>query len=73
MNTFHLVPEGNRWKLTGAPGETIEIFATKEAAVRACAAFMKDRVGSLRIHRADGTLEEERTYPRSEDPAKSPG
>lgn len=36
-----------------------------------------DRVGngegSVRIHTASGGMEEERTYPRSKDPRKSPG
>jgi hypothetical protein len=28
---------------------------------------------SVRIHRADGQFQEERTYPRSADPPRSPG
>lgn len=29
--------------------------------------------GTVRIHNEDGEFEEERTYPRSADPTKSPG
>jgi hypothetical protein len=29
--------------------------------------------GTVRIHREDGQLEEERTFPRSKDPRQSPG
>jgi hypothetical protein len=49
--------------------------ATKVEAVRAAAA--KARSGkeptSVRIHKADGKLQEERTYPRKADPKQSKG
>jgi hypothetical protein len=36
---------------------------------------LKDAVGegTVRIHKEDGKIQEERTYPRSEDPKGSPG
>ncbi len=33
----------------------------------------KHQPSSLRIHKVDGRFQEERTYPRSSDPAKSKG
>ena len=48
-------------------------FATKQRALDRSIEIVSEVTGSLKIHRADGTIEEERTYPRSADPAKSPG
>ena len=49
--------------------------ATKaEAIKRTAAAAKKDsQPVSVRIHKADGRLQEERTYPRSADPRRSKG
>ncbi len=49
--------------------------ATKaEAIKRVAAAAKKDsQPVSVRIHKGDGTFQEERTYPRSADPRKSKG
>ena len=74
MDTYHLTPDGDRWQLTGeGQDRTIATFGTKEDALRRCAQLVGGRTGSLKIHKADGTIEEERTYPRSADPASSPG
>ncbi|MHC8361662.1 hypothetical protein ACYZUA_15410 [Pseudomonas sp. LS2P72] len=35
--------------------------------------FLQDKTASLKIHRENGTIQEERTYPRSADPRKSKG
>ena len=34
---------------------------------------MKKNGGSLKIHKQDGTIQEERTYPKSDDPKNTPG
>jgi hypothetical protein len=49
--------------------------ATKaEAIKRTAAAAKKDsQPVSVKIHKADGTFQEERTYPRSADPRRSKG
>ena len=74
MDNYHLTPNGSQWTLTGeGQDRTIATFETKAEAVRRCSEIIAERNGSLKIHRADGTIEEERTYPRSADPAKSPG
>ena len=48
---------------------------TKAEAVRKTAAVAKkgSRPVSARIHKADGKLQEERTYPRGADPRRSKG
>lgn len=37
------------------------------------ATFFEGKTASVKIHKADGTLEEERTYPRSADPRRTKG
>jgi hypothetical protein len=66
------------WELkTG--GKTVSWFATKEAALEPGSLLQQtlDRIssgeGTVRIHTEIGGIEEERTYPRSKDPRKSPG
>ena len=74
MKNYHLSPDGDAWKLTSEDGTvTVQNFDTKEEAVASCAAFMQERTGSLKIHRADGSFEEERTYPRAADPVETKG
>ena len=72
-NNYHVVPDGGRWigKKTGsetavAQGENKEevVNATIEEAKR-------NEPSSVRIHKADGTFEEERTY--GNDPERYPG
>jgi hypothetical protein len=72
MKSSHLRPDGDRWKLTGEADDMLEMFDTKEEALVASATFMQDLTGRLEIHRT-GPFEKERTYPRSLDPAGTPG
>ncbi len=56
-------------------GRKVAGGATKLAAVRATAAkarSSKEPV-TVKIHRANGTIQEERTYPRRADPKRSKG
>lgn len=76
MDRYDLNHDGDNWKLHKQGGERAsKVFEgmTKEEAVRATSDFMQDHPGSVRIHKMDGTYEEERTYPRSADPRQSPG
>jgi hypothetical protein len=75
MKNYHLTPEpSGEWKLCPqGTDQVIGIFDSKEEAVEKSIAHVSEKSGSLKIHKADGTIEEERTYPRSADPAKSPG
>jgi len=47
--------------------------ATKKELVSALSDFFKGKTASVKIKRANGTFEEERTYPRSADPSSSKG
>ena len=77
MQNYHLLPDGDGWKLTaeGSP-RPLDIFRTKMEGVASIEEIIRERdhrKGSVKIHRADGTIEEERTYPRGADPVESPG
>ena len=79
MDNYHLTKnENGDWNLKreGAQRAT-EVFPglPKEEAVRRSADRLRqtDSDSSLKIHREDGTFQEERTYPRAADPSQSPG
>jgi hypothetical protein len=74
MDTYHLVFSEDEWKLrrTGAERSAMT-FDSKGEAMKESVEFMRDHGGSLRIHKHTGAIQEERTYPRSADPRKSPG
>jgi hypothetical protein len=73
MNNFHLTTNGDRWELHAEGGKALASFETKAEALEGSISIVTKRTGSLKIHKADGTIEEERTYPRALDPKKSPG
>ncbi|HWB04304.1 MAG TPA: DUF2188 domain-containing protein [Verrucomicrobiales bacterium] len=73
MKNYHLTPIGDSWQLAEDGGAALAVYDTKDEAVQGSRRIVERETGSLKIHKADGTIEEERTYPRSEDPAKSPG
>ena len=75
MKNYHLTPDpSGQWKLTPeGSDQVLGTFKTKEDAVQKSIEHVTRQTGSLKIHRADGTIEEERTYPRSADPVSSRG
>lgn len=73
MKNYHLTPDGERWQLSEEGGTALATYVTKEDAMSAARRTVERETGSLKIHKADGTIEEERTYPRSADPAKNQG
>jgi Uncharacterized protein conserved in bacteria (DUF2188) len=66
----------DRWDLNqDGTGKTVKSFETKEEATKG--GVIKDAIGpdggSVKIQKADGKIQEERTFPASADPKKSPG
>jgi len=61
--------------LTGYTGSDRALLKapTKVEAVQKMRRFMKTREGSLRIHKVNGKIQEERTYPRGKDLRSSKG
>jgi len=74
MDNYHLSPTADGWelKIVGAERAS-KRAATKQELVNALTQFFDDKTASVKIHRADGSIEEERTYPRSADPKRSKG
>lgn len=69
---YHVVPQGEQWavKKKGAQRAS-DVLDTKQEAVDRGRELAKDNEGSLRIHKKDGTIQEERTYRK--DPFPPPG
>lgn len=80
MKNYHIVKgtienlEG--WILKEEGANKHSLFATTKAGCIAEASRLLNFLGkpaSVKIHMEDGTIEEERTYPRAADPVKSKG
>jgi len=64
------------WKLVNdATGRTVQRFETKADGTKGgvLARAVGPEGGSVRIEESHGGFQEERTFPRSSDPKKSPG
>jgi hypothetical protein len=61
------------WGLFDQLGVLVEEFKMKADALGGGTLEKLVSAGTVRIHREDGQLKEERTFPRSEDPRRSPG
>jgi hypothetical protein len=75
LKRFDLVKsKGAGWELK-AGGSVLKKFATKAEAIKAgvLEKALGKTCGTVRIHSDIGAVQEERTYPRSKDPRKSPG
>ncbi len=74
MQNYHVSKGDNGWEMREEGGDTpVLTEPTKEQIVAGLSTFMAGKTGSVKIHKMDGTFEEERTYPRSADPSASPG
>lgn len=76
MNNYHLTKDGETWKLqkensTRATANFGNL--NKTDAIKKSAGILANTNSSLKIHKTDGKIQEERTYPRSADPKKSKG
>ncbi|MCC2636918.1 MAG: hypothetical protein K0Q68_637 [Moraxellaceae bacterium] len=74
MDKYDLTHDDGKWKLTreGATRAT-KTFDTKQEGVTFSTGYVGEKTGSLRIHKENGQFQEERTYPRKDDPRKSKG
>ena len=74
MDQYHLTKKGSEWRLEKAGSNRAVVKAgTKEQAVQQMRGYMKGKEGSVVIHKQNGRIQEERTYPRSKDPRGSKG
>jgi len=74
MNSYHLVPKNNEWVLHEEGSiKPIKQARTKDEMLLLIPMHFAGKKASVKIHRADGSIEEERTYPRDADPRESEG
>jgi hypothetical protein len=74
MDNYHVVPTTDGWKFHAQGSDEALISApTKARLLELLPSFMDARIGTVKIHTETGQIEDERTYPRSEDPRRSQG
>ncbi len=74
MDNYELVHKDGEWKFRQFRSErAIKTFETKQDGLEFSTEYMRDHGGSLKIKTENGEFQEERTYPRSADPRRSPG
>jgi hypothetical protein len=74
MDNYELVKKGDEWRFRQySSNRAIRIFENKSEGINFSTKYMQNHGGSLKIKREDGTIQEERTYPRSSDPRRSIG
>ena len=74
MDNYHISKSGDGWELKkqGATRAS-KSASTKAEIIQLASDFLDGKTASLKIHKEDGIIQEERTYPRSADPVKSKG
>ena len=74
MDNYHITKIDKGWALTRQGAERAsKTAATKAEITQLASEFLSGKTASLKIHKEDGTIQEERTFPRSADPTKSKG
>lgn len=74
MDNYHITKTDKGWALTKQGAERAsKTAATKAEITKMATDFLDGKTASLKIHKEDGTIQEERTYPRSADPTKTKG
>ncbi len=74
MKRIDVVKKGDGW-VAQTGGKTVVSAPTKAEAVKKTAATARadKNAVTVKIHKQDGKLQEERTYPRAADPPRSKG
>ncbi|WP_081343588.1 DUF2188 domain-containing protein [Pseudomonas putida] len=74
MDNYHLSPTTDGWELKKAGAERAsKRAATKQELISSLADFFDGKTASVKNHKADGTMEKQRTYLRSADPKRTEG
>ena len=72
--TLHKDQKSDKWRLEKEGSDRAKrTFDTKRDALKNLSKAVGPNGGSVRIRKVDNTIQEERTYPRSKDPKRSPG
>ena len=68
LQRYHLSKKNDEWRLEKAGSNRAVAKAdTKENAILEMRGYMETHEGSVRIHKVNGRIEEERTYLRKKD------
>ncbi|EIK93326.1 hypothetical protein PMM47T1_27444 [Pseudomonas sp. M47T1] len=74
MDNYHITKTEKGWVLTKQGAARASKTASTKAEITSLASeFLEGKTASLKIHKEDGTIQEERTYPRAADPTKTKG
>jgi len=74
MDKYHITKKGDKWRFAKERDEkSISNSDTKAEAVEKMREYMSNKTGSVKIHKENGQIQEERTYQRSDDPKRTPG
>ncbi len=74
MQTYFINPSEVGWVLVEQGSDNVLKKARKKADIlRAAAELMQGKTGSVKVRKRSGQFSEERTYPRRNDPRRSPG
>ncbi|CAG8870510.1 hypothetical protein PS627_04019 [Pseudomonas fluorescens] len=74
MDSYHVTHTESGWILKRVGAERAsKQAATKDELLNLLPGFFEGKTASVKIHLQDGTLQEERTYPRSADPRQTKG
>jgi hypothetical protein len=72
LDRYHLTKRAGGWRLERAGSNRPIVSAeTKMEAMQRMRRYMATHDGSVRIHKMNGQIQEERTYPRSRDPGSA--
>lgn len=74
LEHYHFVKDWDDWKLKKEWAERAsKVFdETKKDSLPDAIAYMKEHGGSMTIHKEAWWIQEERTYPKKDDPTVSP-
>ncbi|KHN50216.1 DUF2188 domain-containing protein [Aeromonas hydrophila] len=74
MDNYHITKGLLKWEFKKEGSTTVLLSSlTKDDLISAVSAYMQGKTGSVKIHKEDGKIQEERTYPRAADPIRSRG
>lgn len=74
MENYHITHEDDRWVLREEGDKRALLEAlTREDILSETGDYMKLRTASVKIHNENGAVEEERRYPRDQDPRATGG
>ncbi len=74
MDNYHITKSDRGWSFKKAgSSRAIKTADTKKEIISEMRVYMRNRTGSVKIHKTNGRIQEERTYSRRADPRGSKG